>query len=91
MTQAYYSLYRMAVFFWILIGLTWIGGVISMITEVFNSSKFKLQHVLFSGPIQKIPRAQKSIRERVRRMSQKWRSPATINLHNYHNEITIMK
>ena len=31
-TQAYYSIYRMAVFFWILIGLTWLGGIISMLT-----------------------------------------------------------
>ena len=38
MIQAYYSIYRMAVFFWILIGLTWIGGVISMLTENFNLS-----------------------------------------------------
>jgi len=36
--QAYYSLYRMSVFFWILIGLTWLGGVISMLTENFNAS-----------------------------------------------------
>ena len=36
--QAFYSLYRMSVFFWILIGLTWLGGVISMLTEHFNMS-----------------------------------------------------
>ena len=28
----------MAVFFWILLGLTWLGGVISMLTENFNIS-----------------------------------------------------
>ena len=28
----------MSVFFWILIGLTWLGGVISMLTENFNAS-----------------------------------------------------
>ena len=28
----------MSVFFWILLGLTWLGGVISMLTENFNIS-----------------------------------------------------
>ena len=28
----------MSVFFWILIGLTWIGGVVSMLTENLNAS-----------------------------------------------------
>jgi len=38
MIQAYYSIYRMSVFFWILMGLTWIGGVISMISDNFQQS-----------------------------------------------------
>lgn len=32
------SIYRMSVFFWILMGLTWIGGVISMISDNFQQS-----------------------------------------------------
>lgn len=50
MIQAYYSIYRMAVFFWILIGLTWIGGVISMLTENFNLSVSSVKQIRITLP-----------------------------------------
>ena len=50
MIQAYYSLYRMSVFFWILIGLTWVGGVISMLTEHFNVSSNTMRSVKITIP-----------------------------------------
>merc|ERR1719245_1375448 len=33
MTRIVYSIYRTAVFFWILMGLTWIGGVVSLVKD----------------------------------------------------------
>ena len=32
-------MYRVGVFFWILLGLVWLGGVISIATEMFRNSK----------------------------------------------------
>jgi len=32
-------MYRVGVFFWILFGLVWLGGVISIATEMFRNSK----------------------------------------------------
>ena len=40
----------MAVFFWILIGLTWIGGVISMLTENFNLSVSSVKQIRITLP-----------------------------------------
>lgn len=48
MIQAYYSIYRMAVFFWILVGLTWVGGVISMLTENLHMSRNDIPPVKMS-------------------------------------------
>ena len=31
-------MYRVMVFFWILAGLTWLGGVVSMLTDLLNLS-----------------------------------------------------
>ena len=50
MIQAYWSIYRMSVFFWILIGLTWIGGVISMLTENFNLSVSNVRSIRITIP-----------------------------------------
>ena len=33
-----FNLYRVMVFFWILAGLTWLGGVVSMLTDLLNLS-----------------------------------------------------
>ena len=35
--QNSYNIYRVAVFLWILIGLSWIGGVVNIITNFFQS------------------------------------------------------
>ena len=41
----------MSVFFWILMGLTWIGGVISMISDNFQNSFDAVKEVLHPGEI----------------------------------------
>ena len=37
--QMLFTMYRIGVFFWILLGLVWLGGVISIATEMFRSSR----------------------------------------------------
>ena len=35
--EAIFNMYRVAVFFWILVGLVWLSGVISLVTEAVKS------------------------------------------------------
>ena len=36
--EGIFNMYRVMVFFWILAGLTWLGGVVSMLTDLLNLS-----------------------------------------------------
>ena len=35
--EAMFNMYRVAVFFWILLGLVWLSGVISLVTEAIKT------------------------------------------------------
>ena len=43
-------MYRVMVFFWILAGLTWLGGVVSMLTDLLNLSvSYQFDFNIFSN------------------------------------------
>lgn len=49
-------MYRVGVFFWILFGLVWLGGVISIATEIFRNSKESVAKNSTRGIVKKTDR-----------------------------------
>jgi len=48
--ETLFNMYRVMVFFWILAGLTWLGGVVSMLTDLLNLSvSYQFDFNIFSN------------------------------------------